>query len=362
MGTDYRNGKLCYVEIPANELITISGAGLLRTWTTQGTHPLPAATETKFIATSFHSEYASTLLLRVKGGETLSYEMIWRRSGDTWKLAREFTFHEALPVPPFVRRRSNDTEFCIESRRGPAERHPPHKLRQAHPRRADDRVSQLPQPPRPIADDMNSLVRSMVGKAQLWGSIRCIMFSMTSVHRASGRASLSLESIVEASVHIADHDGLDAVSIRSVAAALQARPMSLYSFIESKDHLVARMLDAVMGEIVLTDIPDHWREALFSIARRTIQAGTRHPWIVAASLRSDAPGPNTLLHTKQTLDVLSGIGVDGQQARSLATAIDIYVIGFATLWKDGSDAPADDRLFTDGLTWLLDGFEHQRAG
>lgn len=186
------------------------------------------------------------------------------------------------------------------------------------------------------------------------------MLFMTPQRRASGRAPLTLDSIVDASVRIADQDGLDAVSIRSVAAVLQARPMSLYSFIASKDDLVARMLDAVMGEIVLEDIPDHWREALFSIARRTIQTGTRHPWIVAASLQSDARGPNMLMHTKQTLDVLSGIGVDGQQARSLATAIDIYVIGFATLWKNGSDAPADDRLFTDGLTWLLDGFEHQR--
>jgi hypothetical protein len=115
-----------------------------------------------------------------------------------------------------------------------------------------------------------------------------------------------------------------------------------------------------MGEIVLDDIPDQWRDALFSIARRTIETGTRHPWIVAASLQSDAAGPNMLMHTKQTLDVLSGMGVDDQQARSLAAAIDIYVIGFATLWKGGTNAPADDRLFTDGLGWLLDGFEHRR--
>ncbi|UUT35301.1 TetR/AcrR family transcriptional regulator [Microbacterium elymi] len=184
--------------------------------------------------------------------------------------------------------------------------------------------------------------------------------AMTSDHSVE-RAPLSLESIVAASVHIADHDGLESVSIRSVAAALRARPMSLYSFITSKDDLISRMLDNVMSEIVLEDIPDNWREALFAIARRTIQIGTRHPWIVAASLQSDTPGPNMLTHTNQTLAVLSGAGVEGRRAETLATAIDVYVIGFATLWKNGSDAPADDRLFTDGLNWLLDGFEHQRS-
>ena len=175
------------------------------------------------------------------------------------------------------------------------------------------------------------------------------------------RPPLSLESIVDASVRLADQEGLSGVSIRRVAAALQARPMSLYSFIESKDDLVARMLDAVMADIVLERTPEDWREALLLIARRTIQVGAKHPWIVAASLQSDAPGPNALLHTQQTLDVLSRIGADDQLARSLATAIDIYVIGFATVWRGGSDTPADDRQFTDGLSWLLDGFEHQRT-
>lgn len=85
--------------------------GLLHRWQTEATHPLPIATETKFIATSFYSEYASTLFLRVKGGQTLSYNMIWRRQGDNWKLAREITFHEALPVPVDSRARgpANDS-------------------------------------------------------------------------------------------------------------------------------------------------------------------------------------------------------------------------------------------------------------
>ena len=71
--------------------------GLLRTWRSEGTHPLPKATRTTFIATSYYSDYASSLLLRVKGGQTLSYNMVWRQHAGSWKLAREFTFHEELP-------------------------------------------------------------------------------------------------------------------------------------------------------------------------------------------------------------------------------------------------------------------------
>lgn len=171
---------------------------------------------------------------------------------------------------------------------------------------------------------------------------------------------LSLGAIVEASVAIADTEGLAGVSIRRVAAALAARPMSLYSFIESKDDLVAHMLDSVIGDIVLEKLPSDWRKAVESIARRTIEVGAKHPWIIAATAQSRAAGPNARAHEQQTLDALSSLGVDDASTRSLAMAIDVYTIGFAMVSGSGSDTPADDRVFTSGLTWLLDGFEHQR--
>lgn len=170
---------------------------------------------------------------------------------------------------------------------------------------------------------------------------------------------MTLESIVEAAVRIADRDGLEAVSIRRVAADLGGRPMSLYSFVANKESLVARMLDAVMAEAVLTELPGDWRAALLAIARRTIEVGARHPWIIAAGLQTRSPGPNTLAHALQTLDALSGLGVDRDRAQSLATAIDVYTIGFATVSGIGLGASADDPVFVDGITWILDGFERE---
>lgn len=163
-------------------------------------------------------------------------------------------------------------------------------------------------------------------------------------------------------MRIADSDGLSAVSIRRVAAELSARPMSLYSFIDSKGDLVARMRDAVMARMLLDEIPGDWREAMLAIARRTIEVGTKHPWIIAAGFESDVPGPHTLAHATQTLGALSSRGVSEGRAQRLATAVDVYTIGFATLSVAGSGAPMDDRVFTDGITWLLDGFEREVAG
>jgi AcrR family transcriptional regulator len=181
-----------------------------------------------------------------------------------------------------------------------------------------------------------------------------------STESAAQKRPLSLDAIIGASVRIADAEGLNGVSIRRVAAAIAARPMSLYSFIESKDDLVARMLDSVIGDILVEKLPHDWRTAVESIARRTIEVGAKHPWIIEATAQSNSAGPNALAHEQQTLDALASLGADSARTRSLAMAIDVYTIGFAMVSGGASGAPSDDRVFTDGLTWLLNGFEHEQ--
>jgi AcrR family transcriptional regulator len=90
---------------------------------------------------------------------------------------------------------------------------------------------------------------------------------------------------------IADAEGFEAVSIRRVAAALGAGPMSLYRYISAKSDLVALMDDAIMGEALVPggQLPADWRAALAMIARRTRAALLAHPWAVQAR-----PGPAQL--------------------------------------------------------------------
>src|SRR3954449_4175411 len=97
------------------------------------------------------------------------------------------------------------------------------------------------------------------------------------------RSSLSREAIVAAALALADAEGLDAVSIRRVAAALGARPMSLYTHIAAKDDLVDLMADAVVGEVLVEDPPAGWRAALGAMAERSWRTFVAHPWLLAAS-------------------------------------------------------------------------------
>ena len=79
------------------------------------------------------------------------------------------------------------------------------------------------------------------------------------------------EEIAATALRIADAEGIDAVSMRRVAAELGAGTMTLYHYVRTKDDLLALVSDAVVGENIVPahELPDDWREALSAIARRT---------------------------------------------------------------------------------------------
>ncbi|MEO3797669.1 TetR/AcrR family transcriptional regulator C-terminal domain-containing protein [Nonomuraea sp. B10E15] len=211
------------------------------------------------------------------------------------------------------------------------------------------------------------------------------------------RPALSREAIVTAAVAIADAEGLAAVSIRRVAAELGARAMTLYSYIERKEDLLALMHDAIAAEVLVDEpLPDDWREALLLLARREREMVLRHPWRVELISQRIEVGPNGLRHVEQKLSVFDGLGIDRLTAWRILAAFADYMTGFvireATDRRaprrqgindaeraaaaepyireliDGGEFPrlapmieegvrgADDN-FERGLSWVLDGIE-----
>ena len=66
--------------------------------------------------------------------------------------------------------------------------------------------------------------------------------------RRGPKPRVTAEQVVATAVAIADTDGLDAVSMRSVAERLGLTAMSLYAYVPSKGVLADAMLDRILGE------------------------------------------------------------------------------------------------------------------
>jgi len=136
-------------------------------------------------------------------------------------------------------------------------------------------------------------------------------------------APLSRERIVRAAIRLADADGLEAVSLRKVAAALDVGPMRLYGYLATKEELLDLMVDAVYAEI--RPAGNDWREVLRSLAETTRQAAHQHEWI--ADLIGGRPqlGPHALAMGETVVAAMGGIDVDN--IMPVVAAVNAYVIG-----------------------------------
>jgi AcrR family transcriptional regulator len=161
-------------------------------------------------------------------------------------------------------------------------------------------------------------------------------------------APLSRELIVRAAIAIADDDGLVAVSVRKVAAALDAGPMRLYGYVSTKDELLELMVDAVYGEIVSAgSIGPDWRNGVRALARRVRTAASRHPWFVELLGGRPHHGPNALVYLEglfAALDTAPGVENIDSLMRAART-INAYTIGAlrneANEWRAELDTGMD---------------------
>jgi AcrR family transcriptional regulator len=144
------------------------------------------------------------------------------------------------------------------------------------------------------------------------------------------RGQLSPEAIVAAGMRLADAEGIEAVSIRGVAAELDARAMSLYDHFASKRALLAAMADEVVGEMLSSQpLPEDWREAVAVSARKMYAAYARHPWAIFVILERPPPGPNGIEIAKQVARALATLPLERGDVWQVQGIVNDYVLGYS---------------------------------
>ena len=137
------------------------------------------------------------------------------------------------------------------------------------------------------------------------------------------KAPLSVDAVVDAALAILKSDGVDAVTMRRVAAALDTGAASLYVYVPGREGLLQAMLDRVTATIELeTPGPSRWRAQLYSLLERTRRALVAHPGIAGMTLANSPTTDAVLRLTENLLGILLAGGLDPQGA---AWACDILV-------------------------------------
>ena len=125
-------------------------------------------------------------------------------------------------------------------------------------------------------------------------------------HAATGRpAKRSRAEITAAAIAIADREGLDAVSMRRVAADLGTGPASLYRYVETREDLLDLMIDATGAEYVFPRAAGNWLADVLEIGDQARAIMRRHPWLPSLLITRSVLGPNGLVLLEHVLDALA---------------------------------------------------------
>ena len=214
----------------------------------------------------------------------------------------------------------------------------------------------------------------------------------------TARARRELDRIVAAAVGLADREGLEALSMRRLAAELDTGTTTLYRYVTGRDELLDLMVDAVNGsDGVVTGRPAAWRDGLALVAREARGRFLAHPWLASQLVARPTIGPNTLRGAEFVLEIALGLTEDPGTAASVTSSLLAYVQGsvaaelaereaqrrtgldegawretvapwvrsiltdarfpaFASVWGAAAGLTFEDQ-FEFGLERLLDGFE-----
>jgi AcrR family transcriptional regulator len=138
------------------------------------------------------------------------------------------------------------------------------------------------------------------------------------------KAPLSVDAVVDAALSILKSDGLEAVTMRRVAAALDTGPGSLYVYVSGREGLLEAMLDRVIVTVRLeAPDPSRWRAQLHSLLVDVHQALVAHPGIAAVTLADPPTTEAVLLLAENLLGIQLAGGLDPQVA---AWACDIFML------------------------------------
>ena len=105
---------------------------------------------------------------------------------------------------------------------------------------------------------------------------------------------------------VADAAGLDAVSMRRIAAELGTGAASLYRYVETRDELLDLMTDATAAEYDFSAPTGNWLADLVAIGEQSRAILRRHPWLAALSITRPVIGPNGVAVIEHFLAVLDG--------------------------------------------------------
>lgn len=181
-------------------------------------------------------------------------------------------------------------------------------------------------------------------------SIALLWRDPAAVPRRGPARTWDLDAVVAAAIGLADDGGLAGVTIRAVAQAVGAAPMSVYTYVPGKAELLDLMLDAVYAAMPRAATAGwRWSERVRAVAEENRVLFAEHPWAARVSTGRPPLGPGSIGKYEHELGAFDGLGLDDVDRDACLAYVVEFVRGAALAAQDAADARADGR--SDAQWW-----------
>jgi len=140
---------------------------------------------------------------------------------------------------------------------------------------------------------------------------------------------LNRETIVRTALAIADTHGLEALSMRRLAAELGSGAMSLYRHVDDKDALLGLMADEVLGELPILAPDEPWQTGLERFFSEFYDLLMHHPVVAEVMVQRPVNAPQLTVRGEHVLACMAHDGVADATAVEALLALTWYVLGAA---------------------------------
>lgn len=152
------------------------------------------------------------------------------------------------------------------------------------------------------------------------------------------RPRLSRARVVDTAIHLVDDEGLDALSMRALAAVLGVVPMALYKHVADREDLIGGMIDRIIAGYAPPS-GGGWRERVRSRVLIAKAACDAHPWLSRAITTRTRRTETVFAH----MNAVSGEFIEGGLTPDLTHyamhALGTRIWGFSDEAFEDADAP-----------------------
>jgi TetR/AcrR family transcriptional regulator, tetracycline repressor protein len=145
---------------------------------------------------------------------------------------------------------------------------------------------------------------------------------------------LSREVILDAALELLDREGLAALSMRKLGAALGVEAMSLYNHIASKDALLDGLHERILTSLEEPPRTRSWQAFARHQAHALHRALQAHPHAVPLFATRPAATPAAVARLEHYVSVLVDAGFKPMDALSLVQLVSQLVVGHV-MWTSG---------------------------